>query len=49
MKEVAKNGHQDLWLRALEVKYENAGAAWKRQDFEQILAGNEVRASHAEA
>lgn len=43
MREVGKNKHQDLWVQVLEAKYENKGKAWEREDFEQILAGFEVR------
>lgn len=43
MREVGKNKHQDLWIQAIEAKYEDKGKAWERQDFEQILASFEVR------
>jgi hypothetical protein len=43
MREVGKNKHQDLWIRALEDNFENKGPAWGRNDFENILAGFEVR------
>lgn len=43
MREVGKNKHQDLWIQALEAKFENKGESWGRQDFEKILAGFEVR------
>lgn len=41
MREVGKNKHQDLWIRALEDNFENKGPAWGRNDFENILAGFE--------
>lgn len=39
MREVGKNKHQDLWIRALEDNLEGKGPAWGRDDFEKILAG----------
>lgn len=42
MREVGKNKHQDLWVEAMEAKFENKGTAWGRQEFEQILEGYEV-------
>ena len=42
MREVSKNRHQALWIEALDAKFEGKGAAWKREDFEKILAGFEV-------
>lgn len=43
MREVGKNKHQDLWIQALEDNIEGKGPAWGREDFENILAGFEVR------
>lgn len=43
MREVGKNKHQDLWIRALEDNLEGKGPAWGRDDFEKILAGFQVR------
>lgn len=43
MREVGKNKHQDLWIQALEDNLEGKGHAWGREDFENILAGFEVR------
>lgn len=43
MREVGKNKHQDSWIRALEDNLEGKGPAWGRGDFENILAGFEVR------
>lgn len=43
MREVNKNKHRDLWIQALEAKFEDKGDTWERQDFEKILAGFEVR------
>jgi hypothetical protein len=43
MREVGKNSHQDLWIQALEAKFEGRGFVWGRNDFEKILAGYEVR------
>lgn len=42
MREVGKNKHQDLWMRALEDNLEGKAPAWGRDDFEKILAGFEV-------
>lgn len=42
MREVAKNEHQPLWVRAIEAKEQGKGHAWQREDFEQILAGFQV-------
>ncbi|KAJ4389609.1 hypothetical protein N0V93_007080 [Gnomoniopsis smithogilvyi] len=39
MREVGKSGHAQLWIQALEAKYEGQGDGWERQQFEQILAG----------
>lgn len=43
MREVAKNKHQALWIEAVDAKFEGIGARWKRDDFERILAGFDVR------
>lgn len=43
MREVFKNQHQALWVQALEAKFEGKGHTWQREDFEQILAGYQVR------
>lgn len=43
MREVGKNQHQGLWVRALEDNLEGKGPAWVRDDFEKILAGFQVR------
>jgi len=42
MREVANNKHQNLWIEAIEAKFEGAGASWKREDFDRTLAGFEV-------
>ncbi|PSR76410.1 P-loop containing nucleoside triphosphate hydrolase protein [Coniella lustricola] len=41
MRDVGKNGHQGLWLQALDAKFAGAGPAWGRAEFDEILAGNE--------
>ncbi len=43
MREVANNKHQDLWVEAIDAKFEGKGRVWGRQEFDQILAGYEVR------
>jgi len=43
MREVVKNKHQALWIEAVDAKFEGIGARWKRDDFERILAGFDVR------
>lgn len=40
---MAKNKHQALWIEALEAKFEGKGSSWKREGFERILAGFEVK------
>lgn len=45
MREVAKNAHQDLWIEAIDAKFENAGNPWGRADFDRILSGFEVSIS----
>jgi hypothetical protein len=43
MREVDKNGHQDLWVEALEAKFENKGTPLTTQkDFDRILKDFEV-------
>jgi sulfotransferase family protein len=43
MREVDKNGHEDLWVEALEAKFENKGTPWTTQnDFDHILKDFEV-------
>lgn len=42
MREVSENKHQQLWVQAIEAKFENKGESWGRQDFDRILAGYEV-------
>jgi hypothetical protein len=42
MREVHKHSHADLWIQALEAKFEGKGFVWGRNDFEKILAGYDV-------
>ncbi|KAF3760336.1 hypothetical protein M406DRAFT_232840, partial [Cryphonectria parasitica EP155] len=41
MRDVGKSGHQDLWIQALQAKYESIGHTWGRQDFDELLTGYE--------
>ena len=43
MREVAKNGHQELWIEAMAAKFESNGEEWDVRKFDQILSGYEVR------
>jgi hypothetical protein len=43
MREVGKNGHQALWIEALDAKFESSGKALGREEFERILFGFEVQ------
>ena len=46
MREVYKNGHDRLWIEALEAKYEQKGKAWStNDDFDRILIGYQVIAA----
>jgi hypothetical protein len=42
MREVGKNGHQGLWMDALDSKFESSGKPLGREQFDQILAGYEA-------
>jgi hypothetical protein len=43
MREVDQNNHQDLWVEALEAKFESKGTPWSTQeDFDRVLKGFEV-------
>lgn len=36
-----------LWVEAMQAKYENKGKAWKREDFDQILGDYSVSRAQA--
>lgn len=46
MRDVGKNKHQDLWVEAIEAKFEGKGPAWTRDEFDRILSGYEVCYPH---
>ncbi|KAJ9134635.1 hypothetical protein NKR23_g10063 [Pleurostoma richardsiae] len=41
MRDVVRNKHQDLWIQAIEDKFERGGKSWTREDFDRILVGFE--------
>lgn len=36
----------ELWVEAMQAKYENKGKVWKREDFDQILGDYSVGHAH---
>jgi hypothetical protein len=42
MREVGKNGHQSLWIEAIDAKFEKTGRKLDRQFFDQIMSDFEV-------
>lgn len=42
MREVGKNGHQALWIEALDAKFDGTGKTWGREDFDRILGSYEA-------
>ncbi|CAJ2506430.1 Uu.00g005600.m01.CDS01 [Anthostomella pinea] len=42
MREVGKNNHQDLWVEALDAKFEGKGEPFDRERFDQILGKYEI-------
>ncbi|CAI4211901.1 unnamed protein product [Parascedosporium putredinis] len=49
MRDVGKNKHQDLWVEAIEAKFEGKGTAWTRDEFDRILSGYEAVADYPAA
>lgn len=43
MREVGKNNHHGLWLKAMDTKFEGKGMPLGRERFEEILGGYKVR------
>ncbi|KAI1777897.1 hypothetical protein F4818DRAFT_439216 [Hypoxylon cercidicola] len=49
MREVGKNGHQALWIEALDAKFEGRGEPFTREKFDQILGNYEALSDYPAA
>ncbi len=42
MREVRKNGHEEVWLAAFQAKFEGVGKSFGREEFDSFLGNFSV-------